>query len=960
MLKVKFKNLIFFIVILFFLNSCSSVNYKTQDQSRSKPVWPHETSDLQPDPALKFKVLSNGFKYVLMQNTTPKDRVSMHLAIQAGSFHETDEQQGAAHFLEHMLFNGSEHFKPGELVKYFQSIGMDFGPDANAHTGFFSTGYDILLPKGDEKSLADGLLVMQDYAQSALLLPDEIERERKVILAEKRSRDSSSYRTFVSTLQFELPEMRLSRRIPIGIEQTIKKADQALLKDFYDTWYRPDNMFLVMTGDFDLDTASSLIEKKFNSMTPRLPAKPEPEIGALNHKGIKTFYHYEKEAGNTDITIEVLRKKIPEPDSFAFQKKYLIQTIADQIVQNRLETMVRKPDTPFTQASIGSGIYARYIEYGTISAKSSPEKWKQTLSVLEQTLRTALEYGFTEPELERVKKDYIAGLEKAVSNASTRSSSVLARKIIDSINSDKVFQSPAQEKDIYEPVINSLTLAQVHNALKEAWSPEHRLIIITGNAQIKEQDKTPEQTILSVFNTSRKKTVSGPDALSAVNFPYLPVTEEPGRIKEQKQINDLEIIQIDFENNIRLNLKKTDFKANEVLASLNFGLGKSGEPETKPGLAELSDAIINESGLGTLDRDELDRALTGKNTNLRFVVNQDTFSLKGYSTSSEIELLFQLMYAYIKDPGFRQDAYILTMERFAQGYQELSRTINGAMTLSGSRFLAGGDSRFGLPGYEEFKKLNLKDVQDWIAPIIKNAPLELSIAGDFDPEKAIALGARYFGTLEPRNIEHRHIQSRYPVFPKGKTLEIEVETNIPKGEVRVAYPSEDIWNINKTRRLASLAVIFSDRLREVIREKLGATYSPYAYNSPSKAYKGFGILQAVISIDPDDADIVVKEIKKIISDLSNNGVTKDEIQRAVAPALTSIKDMRQKNNYWLDTVMSGSKEHPEQIEWSRTIEKDYASITKQELTELAEQYLDNNKAAVIIIRPLKKTGEKSN
>ena len=168
------------------------------------PAWPHEKSDLEPDPALLFGRLENGFRYVLMHNRNPENRVSMHLNVQAGSMQETDEQQGLAHYLEHMLFNGSEHFAPGELVKYFQSIGMQFGADANAHTGFFETVYDIFLPAGDRENLEKGLLVMRDYAGGALLLQEEVDRERKIILSEKRSRDSAAYRTFVATLDLSL------------------------------------------------------------------------------------------------------------------------------------------------------------------------------------------------------------------------------------------------------------------------------------------------------------------------------------------------------------------------------------------------------------------------------------------------------------------------------------------------------------------------------------------------------------------------------------------------------------------------------------------------------------------------------------------------------------------------------------------------------------------------------------
>ena len=304
--------------------------------------WPHENSDLLPDPALVFGKLPNGFRYVLMQNHKPKDRVSIHLDIQAGSLHEDDDQQGLAHFLEHMLFCGSTHFKPGELVKYLQSIGMQFGADANAHTGFYETVYDLLLPGGDRENLEKGLIVMQDYAEGALILQSEVDRERKVILSEKRSRDSVSYRTFESRIKVELPDARISKRLPIGLENVIKKADRNKLKAFYDTWYRPEKMILVMVGDFDTKLALSLIEKNFSQLSARAPAKPMPDAGKITHRGIKPFYHFEKEAGNTKISLEVLKKVEEQPDSFAFQKQMLIKNFANQIVQDSLDELVRQ------------------------------------------------------------------------------------------------------------------------------------------------------------------------------------------------------------------------------------------------------------------------------------------------------------------------------------------------------------------------------------------------------------------------------------------------------------------------------------------------------------------------------------------------------------------------------------------------------------------------------------------
>ena len=919
----------------------------------SHPDWPHENSDLLPDPALLFGKLPNGFRYVLMKNANPKDRVSLHLNVQVGSIYETDKQQGISHFLEHMLFCGSKHFKPGELVKYFQSIGMQFGHDANAHTGFYETVYDMLLPEGNKKSLENGLVVMKDFAEGALLLQSEIDRERKVILAEKRTRDSASYRTLVSVMKFLLPETRISKRFPIGEEEVIKNADHNLLKDYYNTWYRPDNMILIMAGDFDQKQATKLIEENFSSLYTKTSIQPRPDIGQINHKGIKTFYHFEKETGKTTVTIEVINKKTIQPDSVAFQKKQLVKNIANQIVQNRLDKIVSKTTSPFTSASVSSGISFYQVEFSEISAETSPENWEKSLSLLEKTLRKSLKYGFVTSELEIVKKDFLSMLDNAVKKMPTRNSGMLTRRIINDLNNERVTISPEQKKNLLVPVINSITLKNVHDAFENAWSSDHRLIMVTGNAEILAKNNTPEDMIYEVFDRSSKVKVSRPSEIKPAVFPYLAEPEKKGKIINRTEIPDLGIVQIDFDNGIRLNLKQTDFEADEVLVNFSFGSGRSAEPANMAGLAALSKKVINESGLGSLKKDEIKRAMAGKNTNVSFGFDEDCFFFKGITVSEEVPLLFQLIYAHLVDPAYRQEAYSLSMERFKQQYRKLSSSIDGAMLLSGKRFLAGGDSRFGLPPYELFKNLDIEQVRSWIHTPLKQDKLEVSVVGDFDMDSLIEIAVRYLGDLPSRSGLQKNKISSSPEFPAAQLFEIIVPTKIQKGLVLVAYPTEDIWDISRTRRLSVLANIFSNRIRETIREKLGAAYSSIAYNQPGRAYPGYGVFQAFAHVDPDDSDLIIKEIKQIASDLVEKEIPEDELRRALDPAITSIKDLLRKNEYWLDTVLSGSAEHPQQIDWSRTIMKDYSSITADDMSAIAQKYLDNEKAAIIIIKPEK-------
>jgi len=920
--------------------------------SGANRVWPHAISDLEPAPELIFGTLDNGIRYVLMPNGKPEDRVSMHLSISTGSFNETPDQRGIAHFLEHMLFSGSENFEPGEMIKFFQRIGMRFGPDVNARTGFYETVYDLDLPAGNRATLAEGVLILRDYAAGGLIPADKVTEERSVILAEKRTRDSPDYRTFESTLAFEMPDARIASRLPIGIEEVIRTTDRPLLKTFYDTWYRPENMTVIMVGEFDPETAVELIEGRFSDIAPRAPAKPVPDFGTINHQGIRPFYHHEPEAGSTRVTIEVITKEAMPPDSASYQREQLLLGMADQIVQYRLNELLDRPGAPFISASTGSGHYLKFIRAAEISAECAQENWENTLGVIEQNLRKALTFGFTQAEVHRAKKEFSAMLERAVRSAPTRESVSLAGQILNHLEQDRVFQSPAQRQKLLETTVQSATPQMLHELYKSAWRPDHRLILVTGNADLATGKTVPDKKIADVFEASRKRAVEKPVEAGELKFPYLPVPSAPVKIKTREYMEDLGVTRVVFENGTVLFVKKTDFKTDEVMATLGFGHGESSEPAEMPGLSEMSQQVINSSGLGGLDRDQLRQVLAGKNTGVGFSVEEDKFVFTGMSVTDETRLLFELFHAHLTDPGYREAAHQLAVRQFSQEYLALSHSVEGALQLEGRQFLAGGDTRFGLPPLESIKKTGIDAIRQWVGGAMQSSPLEIAVVGDMDPEEIIELAGTYFGTLPARSTAGSPDAVRLPDFPEKGSLQLHVPTRIQKGLILISYPTTGIWNIHDTRRLSILSEIFSDRMRIEVREKLGASYSQVAYNNPSRAYPDYGLFTTYVIIDPEDVKPVERAIRDIAADLGKNGTTRDELDRALKPMLTGIKQSLKTNEYWLHTVLKGAGRNPVQLEWSRTIQDDYASISLEEINAMADNYLNNMEAATVLIRPV--------
>lgn len=945
------------IPILLLISGCAFNQPGTQqadvkDISCVSQGWPHDKSDLKPDPAVVFNTLDNGMRYVIMENNEPKNRVGLYLNVQAGSLEETDGERGLAHFLEHMLFNGTTHYPPGTLVKYFQSIGMSFGADTNAHTSFNETVYKILLPDGGRKHLDEGLLVMADYARGALLLENEVDRERGIIMAEKRARDSVGYRLYEKRTRFSFIGTRVPERLPIGTEETLENADSSLLRHYYDSWYRPENMILVIVGDVDGSTVRDLVRKNFNTLTSP-PVEPVCyDFGRIEQKGTRVLYAHEPELGYTEVSIGTRWNEEPSGDSVAIQVRELKKYVAASLLNNRLKRLVNQPQSPLTTARAYSGIFLQRAGYSTISARTEADKWQEGLDLLNLTLRQALESGFSEVELVRTRKEIMADLKKEVKTVGGRNSRDLASRIIRSLNSNEVFLSPEQELELYGPVLETLEIKEVNRVFRTLWEPDNRQVMVAGTADI-ETSTNPEDVVRQVVLDSDRKKLAEWQSGTEKKFPYLPVPVQDADITENILLTDIDTRQVRFANNTVLNIKKTDFQPNEVLVSVHFGRGRLGQPQ--PGLGKLAEAVVRESGVGKFTRNELEEALAGSNVTVSFMVGRESFSLKGRGLSSEFELLMQLVRTRLLDPVFREEAYRLSMDRFSEMYEQVESSVEGMIKLKGERFLAGGNPRYGLPPRAQFEGLEIAQVEQWLLPVFKNAPLEVTVVGDIDPEEVTKLVGKYFGTLDRSLSERGKLDDIQ--FPAGKSLAGSVQSKIDKAVVIVAWQTDDFWDISRTRRLNALSSVFDDRLRVEIREKLGAAYSPVVYNQSSRVAPGYGVLRAILTVDPRQVRLVAERVREVGANLAVSGITEEELQRALEPTLTSIKDMVRTNRYWLQSVLSLSSRHPEQLTWPLTIQSDFASITTEEVGELAARYLQYDSAAEIMFSPVATSGQ---
>lgn len=913
-----------------------------RDSAASK--WPYQLSDLKPDPSIIRGVLPNGLKYVIKKNHEPENRVAAYLAVLAGSMEERDEEQGVAHFLEHLMFNGSTHFPPGTLIEYFQSIGMDFGGDTNAYTGFNKTVYHLILPSGEESELDIACKVLADFARGALLLDSEIDRERGVIFSEKRSRDSASYRNYVAYSEYAFKGTRYPLRLPIGKETVLKTAEHMLLKGYYDRWYRPDNMILVLVGDLDQEAARRTISNRFGPLKKSSVSADRPAFGTLEHTGIDVFYHYEPELGKTNVSIETLWNVSPKTPTKKDEKEELFQIIGNLIVGYRLQQAQEKVEQPYTGAHYSAGKIAQRIGYGSIYGTSDETSWKKTLMSLHETIEIARLYGFTTKEVTRAKNEIQAELENNLQTASSLHSRVIAERIVDHLVDGDVYMSPLQEAELYTPMLSALTVEDINKGFRSVWDNPNRLISISGTARLGEDGKTEIKNVYkSIVDTkiAKRKTEKKPE------FPYLPPV--PGAIGEMTRTfyPALEMSRYTFQNGLIINLKKTDFEQNNLRVSAQFGRGE--QDEERAGMAYVAEDVVNLSGTKSLSNSDLDFVTAGSSVELSFRIGRESSSWSGSTLSREIELFVQVLQTMLLDADFDEVAFNKVKRRLKLMYARLDSDIDGAVLRKVQPFLSGNNMHYGLPPWEQMRDLSFSDTEKYVKKILDIKDLEISVVGDFDEDHIVSVFNKYLGGLE---LEHpqKGLSKENIIFPEGGRLEVDVPSEVNKSTVILTWPTDDFWDIGRTRRLSILAAVLEDRIRKTVREKLGASYSPQVISYGSRIHNNYGYLQVQINVERGKEEYLIGEIKILIEQLTDGGITDEELIRAKNPVLTSVFENVKTNRYWLSSVLALSARHSAQLLWPITIVDDINSITSTDLDQLADTYLRDEKVAVAIIK----------
>jgi zinc protease len=905
--------------------------------------WGVPLTDVTPDPAIKYGILPNGMKYAIMHNATPKGTASVRMQIAFGSIGESEKERGLAHFIEHMAFNGSTHVPEGDMVKILERQGLKFGPDTNAATGFDTTVYMLDLPQTDDQHIDTAFFLFREAASELKFDPAAVNRERGVILGEERSSDNFQYHKVVDQLGFQIPETPYPHRMPIGVDAVLKGATADTIRDLYHRYYRPENATLVFVGDADPAAIEAKIRKVFSDWKGVGPAGAPLPRGRVDLSRPASFDTFVDPAIETSINYTVERPWKDPADTLSERRHKIVEALASAMFNRRLAKIANAPGSPL----LGGGMSldeqrdAALTTSVTLAAKDGA--WKNALDTVEQEIRKATQYGFTADELKTVVAATAGALHAGAEQADTRSNPALANAIVTDIGRKDFITTPKSKAAYFDSIANSITLAQANAAFRELWTGSAPLIHVSDK-----QDITSKQ-IADAFNASRAVAVAAPKEGAAKAFAYNSFGK-PGTVASDTHIADLGVRTIRFANNVRLNIKKTNFEAGKVRFAVRLGDGVLDLPKDQPGLAAMLTMTSTAGGLKKQSLEDLKDIFAGKVITLGTAVKDDAFIAAGATTPQDLATQMKVSAAYLLDPGFRPEA----ADKWTNVVPILEKQFNAQPeAVAGVRLpiiLASGDERFGIPTAAVLSKRTFDEAKAALAPVIASAPIEITIVGDVDENAAIAAVASSFGALPTRKLSDKIDPALTKVSFRADRSPIVLTHEGPqdKAVIESVWPTADDSNYREVVGLDVLKDVLNLMLTDSVREQLGDSYGVSVSSLNSDVFKGYGYMSAAAVVAPDKTDEVQKAIADAAEQLRDKPVSDDLLARARNPELEGIQHQDRDNGFWLG-ALSKAQSEPERLDRIRQRKAILQSITAADLQKLAQKYLQPNQVQQVRI-----------
>jgi len=782
------------------------------------------TDKLPVDPNVKTGKLPNGLTYYIRKNSKPEKKVELRLVVNAGSVLEDPDQQGLAHFMEHMNFNGSKHFPKNELVSYLQSIGVQFGADLNAYTSFDETVYILPIPADDPKKVDEGFTILEDWAGNALLDTSEINKERGVVLEESRLGKGASERMGKKYLPKLFNGSLYAERLPIGKDDTIKNFKPATLSRFYKTWYRPDLEAVIVVGDIDPSVAEEEIKKHFSSFDDPANEKPRPSIVPIaNRTASEGMVLTDKEETNTILLIYNYTQKANKITTWADYRQSVIEGLFTAMINQRLNELTQQPDPPFLFGNTGFSPFLRGYRSFTSFAFLGDKPVKDAIDSLVTTTETVKKFGFLQSELERAKRDLLNQIERAFSDKDKTESSRFVQEYINNYLSGSPITGIENRYSFNKQVIPTITLQEVNALAAKMESSQGKFVLVTAPEKNAAQLPSNE-ALLTMLNSAYQLPVQA-YAEKAVAQSLVDKSPTPGKIMAENTNSSLGTTDLTLSNGITITLKPTDFKNDEIqMDAWRWGGSRNYTVADKEN-AENAATIAQSMGVKDLSPTDLRKFLSGKTVNAQPYINNYEEGIQGNSSVKDFETFLQLVHLYFTQPRSDEklfQSFITTQKSFVQNLKS-DPFAYFSDTLSKIEF---GNNPWagGLPQASDFDKIKLQRSFEIYKEIFSNAyGMHFSFVGNIDVNKAKPLFETWLGSLPAVQKENKYTDVNVrPV--KGV-----VRATISKGEdkkslVNIIFTGEAPYSQDEAFRLQVLTEVLNIKIIEQLREEMSGIY----------------------------------------------------------------------------------------------------------------------------------------
>lgn len=849
------------------------------------------------DPKVSKGVLENGMTYYVRANENPKNRAELFLVVKAGSIDEDDDQQGLAHFCEHMSFNGTKNFPKHELIKYFESIGMEFGPEINAYTSFDETVYMLKVPLDSSVYMEKGLQVLYDWACQNTDSDEEINNERGIIHEEYRGGRDANYRMQMKWLPVFLHNSKYAERIPIGKMDIVDNCPPEALRRFRKDWYRPDLQAVVVVGDFNQDEMVKTVKQKFSAIPAVKNPRPKKYFDIPDHKETLTSIVTDKEA-QYPVSYMLYKHPLEKSKTLADYRESIKESLYNGMINNRLSEKLQQPEPPFLMAQTSySELFGPKSVYASIAVAHNGKIDQGLKAVLIENERVR-KFGFTESELERQKTAVLNNIEKAFNERNKQKSINYAEEYKRNfLLTEEPFPGIENEFEFFKAFLPGIKVAEI-NELAAKWVTDENRVVVVAAPEIEGSKVPNEAEIFAVLDEVKNMKIE-PYQDVVTNVPLVEYEPSGSKVVNEKLLENVNATEWTLENGATVVYKTTDFKDDEILFNAWSPGGNSLYGLKDDVSADIATDVLQLSGIAGFDKITLDKMLSDKVFRLSPGISQLRESFSGSSSVKDVETLLQMLYLYFTEPRFDTKSYQSFMTRMSGMLENKAASPEAAFQDTMSVTMANYHERARPMTKELLQEADFKRIQQITKERFKNAAdFKFFFVGNIKPEVFKPLVEKYIGGIPSVPEKEKWIDLGIEK-PKGVIEKVVKRGEEDKSVQYIVFHGDFDYNSQNQVQLDAVGKILTTRLLEVIREDKSSVYSIDASPSSTKFPDEEYTITVTYGTSPKKLDELKKTVFDIITQYKNNGPTAEEVAKAQEKMLREREVALRENGFWM-------------------------------------------------------------